>query len=387
MDIKRLLALSGQDVPETLVSESVKDGKIEKLIVVIDPLTEEAAVEDVMMVATPEQLYQLIRGGELQGFTLYYSKNRTLAEQDAKRRIEDKQVLAAADRHEEDQFGKADLEDQQMKRIEDEETKHPEDCEMKVREGVNGRYEVISESADAAALMAVASIALGFVPELLDATVFNDSLRGKLKAAYDHLKTKMPGRVAVSEIKQFVDTVEQSIASIDDSQPEHAHIKDTLRKYVDYVKNTPMSKDELKKVEAEMHSALHQLRKPEAAPAPAAVHESTEEPVKMEEGMKQRIKNMVKELDLAITAHEVKYNHHYSENHLDDAANCLRILEVLQQLKHMIKEGKINQATVFYTSVMSPIQDEIPVVVRKFLQLNGQEPKSLKDYFKEVKGA
>ena len=95
-----------------------------------------------------------------------------------------------------------------------------------------------------------------------------------------------------------------------------------------------------------------------------------------------RVKSLIKDLDDCLAACEVGYKHNYMEDRLDDAGTNLKMLEVLTKLKHFLQEGKVNQATTFYTSLTNIYQDKIPVSVRKFLQHGGRDQKPLSGYFK-----
>lgn len=97
-----------------------------------------------------------------------------------------------------------------------------------------------------------------------------------------------------------------------------------------------------------------------------------------------KIKSLVKEIDDCMTACEVQYKHCFSSGNIDDAANCLKSMEVCHNLKCMLSDGKISQAATYYTSLMGPLQDKIPVTVRKFLQHGGRELPPLKNLMKDV---
>lgn len=118
---------------------------------------------------------------------------------------------------------------------------------------------------------------------------------------------------------------------------------------------------------------------------PAALKGKKEDCCEVPKELQMRIKGLVKEIDDCLAAHEINYKHHYMHNQLDDAGMNLKALEVLNSLKHLLLDGNVSQATTYYTSLMGPLQEHIPVAVRKFLQYGGKEARPLSSYFKEVK--
>lgn len=146
--------------------------------------------------------------------------------------------------------------------------------------------------------------------------------------------------------------------------------------------NEQMSKDEMK------DPAVKEAIEVDVSPdfIPTAWKQAKQECcAEMAPEMKSRVKSLTKDIDDSLVAHELAYKHNYMHDRIDDAGTDLKMLEVLVKMKQFLLDGMVSQATTYYTSLMGPLQDKIPVSVRKFLQRGGMEVRPLTSYFKEVK--
>lgn len=131
-------------------------------------------------------------------------------------------------------------------------------------------------------------------------------------------------------------------------------------------------------------SRVKESHEVEVGLVPAALKAKQDDCCDVPKETKMRLKNVIKDIDDALAAHELGYKHNYMSNKMDDAGTDLKALEILTVLKNYLNDGNISGATTYYTSLMNILQDKIPVPVRKFLQYGGRESRPLSSFFKEV---
>lgn len=350
--------------------------RLDQIIVVMDvpagstTSTQDMTIDDVMTICSPTELVNLIKGCDKEcNYSLYPVEARAEAEADAHSRISDHDQIM---KYDDTEAGKTSLENDVLSGSEWDD---PTDA--------SSSEPIQRESADAAPILMSISLLLGFVPELIDIAkehkVFKGHVVPYLSKLYSFFKKKLSSGGSDQNVDELAKSLERVVNTMNDSDPEVAALKGKILNAITHVKDPrdgrPL-RDKLEILNREIQSAVTSYKNGRG------VSESVSEDNTLPKEYNTRVKSLLKDLDDCVAAHNVRYKHSYMEDQLDDAGTNLKMLEVCMKLKHFIQEGKVNQATTYYTSLTNIYQDKIPVSVRKFLQSGGQEHKHLKDYFK-----
>lgn len=94
---------------------------------------------------------------------------------------------------------------------------------------------------------------------------------------------------------------------------------------------------------------------------------------------------IMSDLNKCIKEFAVKADH-YSKmaNFANDAAHCLKVVECGEELRHMLEQGNqidFDKAVIYFSSLMNPIQIDLPTSLSKYLKCGGKTGRSLKDYY------
>jgi len=157
---------------------------------------------------------------------------------------------------------------------------------------------------------------------------------------------------------------------------------DDMKKGQEEMVDAQMSASEMDNP-VQMKESMEVEKSPDFIPAHIK-NQKTEALPEMSPEIKSKVKTLLSELKDAIKAHELHYQHNYMEDQLDDAGNCLKVLEVLTHLSHFLQNGEFNQATTYMSSLKSSLQEKIPTSVRKFLHNGGKEVDSIVNRFKAI---
>lgn len=326
-NIDRLKELSGQPVSHTLV-EYKNGGLLDKILVVCNPVSSAESIDDCMKQVTPKELFLMAADADVEQLnpTFYYPTATGVAKKDAKARFETMQ-LALDKRSEADELSKA--------------------AEEAASDAENAERAAGIMTNDEEAIDIDTTGDLDDQPEDADALPNQAEEDEEL---HTDVKTIENVKESIGEDNSKLDS---AFAAKSESTPNQ-------------VPEDQMSNQNGAKLPSEDYDDVDKVD------VPADVIKD--------------LKGVIKDATMKA---EHYANNSASASSFNDAQRNYKIAECGSFILDLLEAGNrldYDKAVHYFTTLMSPIQLELPTSLKKYLVYGGKTGRSLKDYYIDARG-